>query len=203
MIIWFTTSGSCAELLGTLGASPLSSCGMMELNKWRLAYTYSILTLYKLLAEGDENMNYIVFPLHGFGGSRVWMAFHKEGEIYRLDESNPSHVGWMEVRARGPSGEVRKKGLSRGSVQSSRDLLVVGILESVIFLKLQGEQCTSWGMGYLGILIECRRKKTMIAFLVPVGEGKDVSCRKYFAVKQQKQCRLCPFILSLIIHKEK
>lgn len=44
----------------------------------------------------------------------------------------------------------------------------------------------------------------MIAFLVPMGEGKDVSCRKYFAVKQQKQYRLCPpFILSLIRHKEK
>lgn len=69
------------------------------------------------------------------------MAFHKEGERYRLDESNPSHVGWMEVRARGPSGEVRKKGLSQGSMQRSRDLLAIGILESVIFLKLQGEQC--------------------------------------------------------------
>lgn len=87
-------------------------------------------------------------------------------------------------------------------MQRSRDLLAIGILESVISLKLQGEQCPPRGMGYLGILIECRRKKTMIAFLVPMGEGKDVSCRKYFAVKQQKQCRLCPpFILSLIRHK--
>lgn len=107
-------------------------------------------------------------------------------------------------QARGPSGDVRKKGLGRGSVQRCGDLLAVGILDSVIFLKLQGEQCPPRGTEYWGILIECSRKKTMIAILVRMGEGKDVSCRKCFAVKQQKQCRLCPpFILSLIMHKEK
>ena len=34
-------------------------------------------------------------------------------------------------------------------------------------------------------------KKTMIAVLVHMEEGEDVSYRKYFAVKGQKQSRLC------------
>ena len=103
-----SNSLACAVLLGTLRALQLSSCGMMELNKWRLVYTYSTLTLYKLLAEGDEHMNYIQFLLlmDLEEAGREW-HITKRGR-YRPDESNPSHVGWTEVR---PSGEERNKGL--------------------------------------------------------------------------------------------
>ena len=84
---------------------------------------------------------------------------------------NPIPATWAGRRS-GPSGEVRKKGLGRGSVQRSGDPPAVGILESVIFPNLQGEQCPPRGTEYWGILIECGRKKAMIAILVRTGAGR-------------------------------
>lgn len=110
MVIWFTTSGSCAVLLGTLGASPLSSCGMMELNKWKLAYTYSVLTLYKLLAEGDENMNYIQFFLFmDLEEAECEWHFTKKGRYTGL--MNPIPATWDGWRSglEDPVGKCRRK----------------------------------------------------------------------------------------------
>ena len=45
-----------------------------------------------------------------------------------------------EVWGRGTNGEVKKKGLNRGSVQRPGDQLAIGIVESIISLKLQGER---------------------------------------------------------------
>lgn len=52
-----------------------------------------------------------------------------------------------------------EESLTRRSVQRSGDRLAIGIMESIISLKLQGEGCHPQGMEYWGRLTLCKGRR--------------------------------------------